>query len=455
MCRRSIDLEELFKGDDTMSQSRLDEIDANVEKAILKIKKDRAKKKDYNLHVSLTYIDYFGSNFSFGKLMQILEIKNKDKQLKAIDFLFEKDYLIYSNFVPVLTKKGLETLEKFNIQYGEITMFKQNKDLLKVVEVPTGQILIIQGEDGLIECLSLADYGQIVNLKADFLGLNNVITQVKHVEPMSLEEKWVITISTQYGCSMKCKFCDVPKVGPGKNISYNDLKKQIITVLDQHKEVKQVKRLNLHYARMGEPTWNPAVLELSRNLKDILSSRTDQHKIHPVISTMLPKNNSNLKEFITEWIRIKNDVFDGNAGLQFSINSTNDEERNTMFSGNALNLNEIPNYVPDLTGLKGRKIILNFAVANYEIDPNKLLKYFSPEYYLIKLTPMHKTNSAANNNIETDGDYTTIYPYQEHEENLKKAGYDVLVFIASEEEDKSRITCGNAILSDGKTNYDN
>jgi len=41
----------------------------------------------------------------------------------------------------------------------------------------------------------------------------------------------------------------------------------------------------------------------------------------------------------------------------------------------------------------------------------------------------------------------TFNPYKEHEGNLKKAGYDVLVFIASEEEDLGRITCGNAILS--------
>ncbi len=40
-------------------------------------------------------------------------------------------------------------------------------------------------------------------------------------------------------------------------------------------------------------------------------------------------------------------------------------------------------------------------------------------------------------------------PYQEVEQYLKDAGFDVLVFIPSIEEDESRITCGNAILSDG------
>ena len=96
----------------------------------------------------------------------------------------------------------------------------------------------------------------------------------------------------------------------------------------------------------------------------------------------------------------------------------------------------------------GRKITLNFAVANnYEIDGDILTRYFDPEHYVIKLTPMHKTKTALKNSIETVGDYTQFYPYQEVERNLKKAGYDVLVFIASHEEDMGRITCGNAILS--------
>lgn len=59
---------------------------------------------------------------------------------------------------------------------------------------------------------------------------------------------------------------------------------------------------------------------------------------------------------------------------------------------------------------------------------------------------MHKTHVAEQNGIQTSGDYTTYVPYKEHEENLKKAGYDVLVFIASKEEDESKITCGNAVL---------
>ena len=119
-----------------------------------------------------------------------------------------------------------------------------------------------------------------------------------------------------------------------------------------------------------------------------------------------------------------------------------------MFNCNAATLAQISNIMWWIPLPKGRKITLNFAVANYEVDASKLIDYFSPAHYICKLTPMHKTAKAIENDIKTAGDYTTYQPYQQIEEDLKAAGYDVLVFIASKEEDESRITCGNAILAD-------
>lgn len=161
---------------------------------------------------------------------------------------------------------------------------------------------------------------------------------------------------------------------------------------------------------------------------------------------MMPKNNRQLKWFIDGWMNIKNNVLKGEAGLQLSINSTSEMERQYMFNNNCLTLHKI-SHIMDGIKPKGRKITLNFAVADYEINPEKLIQYFDPEYYIIKLTPMHKTHTAVDNNIRTKGDPTRYYPYEEYEHDLKQAGYEVLVFIASEEEDKGLITCGNAVLS--------
>lgn len=320
-------------------------------------------------------------------------------------------------------------------------------NILKNIKVPTGNILIVEGDKGKLECLSLGDYGKDVNLKADFMGLNREISQVTHTNMIPLSEKWVITISTQYGCDSNCVFCDVPKVGKGTNATYDDLKNQIITGLNMHPEITSTKRLNVHYARMGEPTWNWNVIEFTRNMKTELYPYINDSLIHPVVSTMMPRKNVKLIQYLDWWMKIKNNYFNGDAGLQFSINSTNEEERIKMFSGNSLSLEEISKIGKNLDFPKGRKITLNFAIANYEINAEKLRDLFDPDKFIIKLTPMHKTHMAIENDIKTYGDYTSYYPYQKIEEELKKVGFDVLVFIASEYEDLGRITCGNAILS--------
>lgn len=320
---------------------------------------------------------------------------------------------------------------------------------MKIIEnysVPTGNILIVEGEKGKLEMLSLGDYGKDVNVKCDCMGLGRPLEKVSHTKLLPLEEKWVITISTQYGCSMGCSFCDVPKVGPGRNATLNDLTKQIITGLQVHPEVNFSKRLNIHFARMGEPTWNPNVLDCAKWLKTHIDP---EYKTHPVVSTMMPRRNEWLKTFIHTWMRIKNRLYHGEAGLQLSINSTNENERSFMFGGNSRSLYEIAKIMDGIIP-SGRKITLNFAIAGYEIDPSILLNFFDPDNYLIKLTPMHKTNKALEKGIKTTGDYTKYSSYQEIEEKLKLAGYDVLVFIASHEEDMGRITCGNAILSGTK-----
>lgn len=318
--------------------------------------------------------------------------------------------------------------------------------IIKNIKVPTGNILIVEGSLGELELLSLGDYGKEKNVKADFLGLTKEINGVSHGELMPLEKKWVITISTQYGCSMGCSFCDVPIVGPGRNATLKDMQKQILTGLQIHPEVKSTERLNIHFARMGEPTFNPDVLDCAKWLKDHVDP---EYRCHPVVSTIMPNNHKWLKTFIHTWMRIKNRVYRGEAGLQLSINSTDEDERRDMFCDNACSLHQIYEIMQGVVPT-GRKIALNFALADYTIDEEILLRYFDPDDYMIKITPMHQTRMAEQNDIETQDGYNFFYPYKSTEERLKRAGYDVIVFVPSLEEDLGRITCGNAILAGTK-----
>lgn len=329
--------------------------------------------------------------------------------------------------------------------------------IVKNIQVPTGNICVMQGEKGLIEFLSIGDYGKNLNIKADFLGITREINGVPNGDIMPLSEKWVITISTQYGCSMGCKFCDVPLVGKGLNASFADMTHQILEAIKLHPEIKYTKRLNVHFARMGEPTFNEDVLWTAHLLRaNVGWEGLGCGTIHPVVSTMMPKHNKYLREFLHKWVIIKNEEYNGDAGLQFSINSTSNQQRHDMFSGNSLSIEDIADLGRLLPAPRGRKYALNFALADgYEVDARRLRALFNPSHFMVKITPLHRTKSCADNDIKTTDGYTEFTPYKEVEFRLKEVGFDVIVFVPSYDEDMGLITCGNAILSGNmpKTKY--
>ena len=317
--------------------------------------------------------------------------------------------------------------------------------MISIVHTHTGKIYV--DKERKLEFLTVGDYGKENNIKADFLGLHKEINGVANTE-VDLTEKWVATISTQKGCPMKCKFCDCPRFGFHGNATVADLIYEVQTIL-QGETVDHTGRFNVHFARMGEPTFNDNVLEFtSRMLRPLVSSYIKAKTIHPVVSTMLPKSNKRLEEFILKWCDIKNEEYNGEAGLQFSINSTDDEQRNDQFNGMSLSLAEISNLAKKLPMPKGRKYTLNFAVtARTILDAKRLSELFDKNKFIVKITPIHETNSAITNGFDVTTSYTDYDVYREFEQPLVTEGWDVIVFVPSKEEDSDRITCGNALIA--------
>ena len=91
---------------------------------------------------------------------------------------------------------------------------------MKTIKTHTGKIYV--DTEKKLEFLTVGDYGKENNIKADFLGLTKEINGVANTE-VDLSKKWVATISTQKGCPMKCKFCDVPRFGFHGNASLEEL----------------------------------------------------------------------------------------------------------------------------------------------------------------------------------------------------------------------------------------
>lgn len=317
---------------------------------------------------------------------------------------------------------------------------------MEIIKTHTGKIYV--DTDRKLEFLTVGDYGKENNIKAEFLGLHREINGVENTE-VDLREKWVATISTQKGCPMKCKFCDVPKYGFHGNASIDDLKHQIETIIT-NEDINYTRRFNVHFARMGEPTWNANVLDFAYMLKPLVKRlELIAHTVHPVVSTMLPKGNKNLIEFLIEWCRIKNQFYHGEAGLQLSINSTDEAQRAELFAGRSLSLSDIGRIAETYLPLPvGRKYTLNFPVtAQTILDAKELSRIFDKDMFIVKITPIHETSSAIENGFEVTG-YSDYDVYRKFEQPLLDEGWDVIVFVPSKEEDSDRITCGNALIAE-------
>ena len=71
-------------------------------------------------------------------------------------------------------------------------------------------------------------------------------------------------------------------------------------------------------------------------------------------------------------------------------------------------------------------------------------KYFDKQRCIVKITPIHETKEAVNNDYEIVTDFDV---YEKFEQPLTAAGWDVIVFVPSKEEDSDRITCGNSLIA--------
>lgn len=317
----------------------------------------------------------------------------------------------------------------------------------KITDTSTGKI--ITDTDLGLEYLYVGDYGKENNIKASFLGYNKRIDKVEHKD-VDITEKLVVTVSSQKGCPMKCNFCDCPKLGFNGNASLCELITEIMTSISIS-GIKHGKRLNVHFARMGEPTFNYNVITAANIISLAVNGCGDVSfdDYHPVLSTMMPKSNKNLSIFLHDWVKYG---FihggDDGYGLQFSINTLDDEDRNKMFKNMSLSLYEIGKIIDGLPMPKKCKYTLNFAVTSKSnLDPQLMNKYFDKNKCIVKITPIHKTEEAVKEGYEIIDNFDV---YEKFEKPLVDDGWDVIVFIPSKEEDEDRITCGNSLLAVNK-----
>lgn len=102
--------------------------------------------------------------------------------------------------------------------------------------------------------------------------------------PYPREKKWVFLISTLYGCPVECSFCDAGGNYYGR-VELKEIFFQIDYLLKEYNaDTFNCEKLKIQFARVGEPSYNYAVIDVLNELV----FKIKNHKLYPSISTVAP-----------------------------------------------------------------------------------------------------------------------------------------------------------------------
>lgn len=274
--------------------------------------------------------------------------------------------------------------------------------------------------------------------------------------PLPRLEKWVLLVSTMFGCPVGCAMCDAGGYYQGK-LAAEEILTQIEFLVRQRFPDGNIpsRQFKIQFARMGEPALNPAVLDVLKALPD----RCQAPGLIPSISTIAPVGCLNFFERLLETKKMY--YANGRFQLQFSLHTTDAQLRDKIIPVRKWGFSEMAEYGERFYAPGDRKITLNFALAHHApLEAVVLQKYFSPDKFLIKITPVNPTYRAAKNNLVSHIDAHTPDKRDKVVESLRSAGYEVILSIGDVEENQVGSNCGQYLqahlnasekISDGYT----
>lgn len=257
--------------------------------------------------------------------------------------------------------------------------------------------------------------------------------------PNTREKKWVLMLSTLYGCPVKCRFCDAGNYYQGR-LSEEEILSQIDYLVEKRFPDKKVnvEKFKIQFTRIGEPSFNSNVLKVLTKLPGLY----DAPGLIISLSTIAPVGTD---DFFEKLKSIKKKKYPKNFQFQYSLHSTDENMRDWLIPVKKWDFKKMSDYGDEFYEEGGKKIVLNFALAERAIvDPEVLLKYFSPDTFIIKVTPVNPTFQMKKNGI------ISVLPQLKGNKiisKLQSAGYEVIVSIGDLEENFIGSNCGQYLSS--------
>jgi 23S rRNA (adenine2503-C2)-methyltransferase len=273
-------------------------------------------------------------------------------------------------------------------------------------------------------------------------GDDHLVECVESLQPpRPRSEKWVLIVSTLFGCPVGCRMCDAGGWYGGK-LAAGEILEQIRFMVRKRFGASRVpsKKFKIQFARMGEPALNPAVLDVLEQLPDAL----DAPGLLPSVSSVAPHGTERFFDRLKE---IKTRLYPaGRFQLQFSLHSTDPEARRSVVPVKVLPFEWMARYAGAFLEQGDQRITLNFAAASdLPVEPEKLLPHFDPGRFLIKLTPLNPTQRASQAGLSSVIDAHRPSSANELVQRFESAGYRVILSIGETEENAIGSNCGQYV----------
>ena len=267
----------------------------------------------------------------------------------------------------------------------------------------------------------------------------DLVEYVESVEPpIPRNQKWVNIISTLYGCPVKCQMCDAGMQYRGR-LSTDEMLFQVDDLVQRRypDRVIPCEKWKIQFARMGDPAFNPDVLELLRQLP----AKYEAPGLFPSLSTIAP---AGCDRFFDQLIDIKRELYPERFQFQFSLHTTDENTRRRLIPVRTWSFDRMGEYGEAIYGGIGRRPTLNFALMqDVPVQLDVLLRYFSPDVFLIKLTPLNPTFRSRESGLASL--YDTPDVWNALVDRLRNAGYPVIESVGELEENAIGSNCGQYI----------
>ena len=257
--------------------------------------------------------------------------------------------------------------------------------------------------------------------------------------PQPRHSKWIVNVSTQFGCPVGCPFCDAALAFHG-NPTADELLAQVQWALGRHPGAPgRCAKLKVHFARMGEPALNDAVLEALERLPEVVGSPG----LWACVATTAPQGREAWFERLVE---LKERRYRGRFQLQFSVQSTRPADRARLTPIPHWSLERIAEYGARFWRPGDRTVVLNFALArDVAFEPEVLAATFDPQRFAVKITPVNPTARGASAGVATMLRSERAAAVERAREALLAAGFDVVLSIGEADEDRIGSNCGQAV----------